>query len=60
VTALVSIAMALAQASPDGEFDAAGFRNRSGIGRNLTVEVLEYLDRAGHTRFLHGRRRMAQ
>ena len=43
----------------NGEFDAAGYRNRSGIGRNLTVEVLEYLDRAGHTRYAHGRRRMA-
>ena len=60
VTALCAIAQALAAESVDGEFDAAGFRNRSGIGRNLTVEVLEYLDRAGHTRYAHGRRRMTQ
>ena len=59
VTALAAIALALAQESANGEFDAAGYRNRSGIGRNLTVEVLEYLDRAGHTRYAHGRRRMA-
>jgi selenocysteine-specific elongation factor len=60
VTALAGIAVALAQDAPDGEFDAAAYRNRSGIGRNLTVEVLEYLDRAGHTRYAQGRRRMVQ
>ena len=60
VAALAAIALALAQESAHGEFDAASYRNRSGIGRNLTVEVLEYLDRAGHTRYANGRRRMAQ
>jgi selenocysteine-specific elongation factor len=60
VTALAAIAAGLAQESSSGEFDTALFRNRSGIGRNLTVEVLEYLDRAGHTRYANGRRRMAQ
>jgi selenocysteine-specific elongation factor len=39
-------------------FDAAQYRDRSGIGRNLTIEVLEYLDRAGVTRFAYGRRTM--
>jgi selenocysteine-specific elongation factor len=58
VAALAAIAAALAQESALGEFDAASFRNRSGIGRNLTVEVLEYMDRAGHTRYANGRRRM--
>jgi selenocysteine-specific elongation factor len=60
VTALAGLAVALAQESANGEFDAAAYRNRSGIGRNLTVEVLEYLDRAGHTRYAQGRRRMVQ
>jgi len=60
VAALLAIAQALASESVDGEFDAAGYRNRSGIGRNLTVEVLEYLDRAGYTGYAHGRRRMTQ
>jgi selenocysteine-specific elongation factor len=59
VTALAAIAQALADEAANGEFDAAAFRTRSGIGRNLTIEVLEYLDRAGHTRYAHGRRRMA-
>ena len=59
VTALAAIAQTLADEAADGEFDAAAFRTCSGIGRNLTVEVLEYLDRAGYTRYAHGRRRMA-
>lgn len=32
-----------------GEVTAAGFRDRSGIGRNHTIEVLEYFDRLGLT-----------
>jgi selenocysteine-specific elongation factor len=60
VTALAAIALELAQQSADGEFDAATYRNRSGIGRNLTVDVLEYLDRAGYTRYADGRRRVLQ
>ena len=47
---LAGIAGELAAASPEGRFTAAEFKNRSGIGRNLTIEVLEYLDRVGITR----------
>ena len=47
---LVGMASALADASPDRGFTAAAFKDRSGIGRNLTIEVLEYLDRIGATR----------
>lgn len=32
-----------------GSVTAAGFRNRCGIGRNLSIEVLEYFDRSGFT-----------
>lgn len=32
-----------------GSVTAAGFRDRSGIGRNLSIEVLEYFDRTGFT-----------
>ncbi len=60
VASLAAIALELSLASGSGEFDAANYRNRSGIGRNLTIEVLEYLDRAGHTRYAQGRRRMVQ
>lgn len=37
-------------AADDAEgFTAAGFSQRSGIGRNLTIQVLEFLDRIGIT-----------
>ncbi|TXH46127.1 MAG: selenocysteine-specific translation factor, partial [Burkholderiaceae bacterium] len=58
VEALTAVARALAAEAPDGSFDAAAYRDRSGIGRNLTIEVLEFLDRAGHTRFARNRRTM--
>ena len=58
VTALVEAARALCEESADASFDAAAFRDRSGIGRNLTIEVLEYLDRSGFTRFARNRRWM--
>ncbi|MEX2449533.1 MAG: selenocysteine-specific translation elongation factor [Rhodospirillales bacterium] len=41
---LGAIAEQLATDSPDGLFNAAAFRDRSGIGRNLTIELLEYFD----------------
>jgi selenocysteine-specific elongation factor len=56
---LTAIARRLADASPDGSFDAAQYRDASGIGRNLTIEVLEFLDRAGVTRFGSERRRLS-
>ena len=42
-----------------GSFSAADYRDASGIGRNLTIQVLEYLDRAGVTRFLREQRFLA-
>ena len=56
VTELAAIARVLAKESDDGTFDAAWYRDRSGIGRNLTIQVLEFLDRLGVTRFAGGRR----
>lgn len=56
VDRLGEIARELAAASPDGSFDAAGYRDASGIGRNLTIEVLEFLDRQGLTRRIGQRR----
>jgi selenocysteine-specific elongation factor len=47
---LAALAAVLADEAPDGSFTAAAFKDRSGIGRNLTIEVLEYLDRVGATR----------
>jgi selenocysteine-specific elongation factor len=50
VERLAEVARELAEASPEGRFTAGEFKDRSGIGRNLTIEVLEYLDRIGVTR----------
>ncbi|HEX3536043.1 MAG TPA: selenocysteine-specific translation elongation factor [Stellaceae bacterium] len=47
---LAAIAHELAAADPEGGFTAAAFKDRSGIGRNLTIEVLEFFDRLGVTR----------
>ena len=55
VAELAAHARTLAAESADGQYDAAGYRDRTGIGRNLTVQVLEFLDRAGLSRF-DGRR----
>lgn len=56
IASLVRLASELAGESADGSFDAATYRDRSGIGRNLTIQVLEYLDRNGFTRFARERR----
>jgi selenocysteine-specific elongation factor len=50
VERLAEVARELAEASPESRFTAAEFKDRSGIGRNLTIEVLEYLDKIGLTR----------
>lgn len=42
--------MARDEAQAVGTITAAAFRDRSGIGRNLTIEVLEYFDRIKFTR----------
>ncbi len=58
VRALGRIAEGLAAESPEGSFDARAFRDRSGIGRNLTIQVLEYLDVIGLTRRIGDLRRV--
>ena len=50
IAALAATAEALAAEAPDGMFDAAHFRDRSALGRNLTIEVLEFFDKTGFTR----------
>lgn len=49
VLRLVGLAVALDEASAGRGFGAAAFRDRSGLGRNLTIQVLEFLDQAGYT-----------
>lgn len=58
VAALVQLAQEIAAEAADGMFDAALYRDRSGIGRNLTIQVLEFLDRTGETRLAGDRRSM--
>ena len=53
---LAAVAQALGRESPDGSFSAADYRDRSDLGRNLSVKVLEYLDRAGVTCYRQQRR----
>jgi selenocysteine-specific elongation factor len=50
IAQLAVIARELADSDPGGAFTAASFKDRSGVGRNLTIEILEYLDRIGITR----------
>jgi len=47
---LAEIARELAEGSPEGTFTAATFKDRSGVGRNLTIQILEYFDKMGVTR----------
>jgi len=47
---LAEIAQELAEGSPEGTFSAATFKDCSGVGRNLTIQILEYLDKMGVTR----------
>lgn len=59
VDGLVAVAQRLAAGSCSGSFTAAEYRDASGIGRNLTIQVLHYLDRAGITRFVREQRFLA-
>jgi selenocysteine-specific elongation factor len=47
---LAEIARELAEASTEGAFTAQMFKDQSGVGRNLTIHILEFLDRMGATR----------
>ncbi len=48
---LAEIARELADSSPGGgTFTAASFKDRCGVGRNLAIQILEYLDKMGATR----------
>ncbi len=60
VEGLLQVARDLAAGDADGLFTAQAFKDRAGIGRNVTIEVLEYMDKAGLTqREGEGRRVLA-
>lgn len=55
---LADIVEAVAGNNPDGMFSVAEFRDRTSIGRNLAIELLEYFDRTGFTARKGDRRRL--
>jgi selenocysteine-specific elongation factor len=48
----------LAETSQDRLFDAASFRDRSDLGRGISIELLEYFDRIGFTQRVGDQRRL--
>ena len=58
VNELARRAELLAAESPDLQFSASQYRDKTAIGRNLAIEVLEYFDRTGFTQRLGDKRRL--
>ena len=50
ISELASFTETLANQNEDGAFTVVAFRDASGIGRNLCIEILEYFDAKGFTR----------
>ena len=50
ISELASFTESLANQSEGGSFTVVEFRDASGIGRNLCIEILEYFDARGFTR----------
>jgi selenocysteine-specific elongation factor len=55
---LAATAQAVARASPGGSFTAAQYRDATGIGRGLAIEILEFLDTLGITQRLGDARKL--
>ena len=49
ITNLKNICRSLCGDSLDGQFTVAQFRDRTGIGRNAVIEILEFFDLEGTT-----------
>jgi selenocysteine-specific elongation factor len=47
---LGAVAAQLAGEAPDGSFDVRAFRDRSGVGRTVAIDILEYFDGIKFTR----------
>lgn len=58
LAALAAIAQNTAQQQPGGSFTAAQYRDATGTGRSLAIEILEHLDRIGVTQRLGDARKM--
>ena len=57
---LGEMAEGLAKAADDEQFTAGEYNKQSGLGRNLTIQLLEFFDKAGLTRRLENKRRIAK
>jgi selenocysteine-specific elongation factor len=55
---LAAVAQATAQAQPNGMFTAAQYRDATGIGRGLAIEILEFFDTLGITQRIGDGRKM--
>ena len=49
---MAQLVRSLAEAAPNGQVQAAAFRDATGLGRKRAIQVLEYFDRVGYTRRL--------
>jgi len=58
VASLAATAQALAQKSPGGTFTAAQYRDATGVGRGLAIEILEFLDALAVTQRVGDARKM--
>ncbi|MCE9641542.1 MAG: selenocysteine-specific translation elongation factor [Betaproteobacteria bacterium] len=55
---LAAVAQAVTQTVPGGQFTAAQYRDATGVGRGLAIEILECLDRLGITQRIGDARKM--
>jgi selenocysteine-specific elongation factor len=58
LASLAALAQTTAAAQPAGQFTAAQYRDASGLGRSLAIEILECLDRLGITQRIGDARKM--
>lgn len=58
IAQLAYVAERLAGERESGLFDAKSYRDRSGLGRNLAIQVLEYFDAAGLTMHIGDERKV--
>jgi selenocysteine-specific elongation factor len=50
IEGLIAKAREVAAAQPEGQFTAQQYKDATGIGRNVAIEVLEYFDQTGVTK----------
>jgi selenocysteine-specific elongation factor len=58
LAAMAAVARATAQAQANGQFTAAQYRDATGVGRSLAIEILEFLDTLGITQRVGDARKM--